>query len=74
MSTTISSETGRSPVCCHHWVIETPNGAVSAGFCKRCGATREFKNACDEAIWLNDGFSLGGSSSRTRRNQLAEVE
>lgn len=69
-----SPEPALSPVCRHHWVIETPNGAVSAGFCKRCGATREFKNACDDAMWLADGFNLGGSIGRMRRDRLAEVD
>lgn len=32
----------------HHWVIEEASGPVSAGRCKRCGASKEFKN------WLAD--------------------
>jgi len=31
--------------CCHYWVIETGNGATSAGICVFCGETREFKNS-----------------------------
>lgn len=30
--------------CAHHWIIETPNGPVSTGTCKKCGATKEFNN------------------------------
>jgi hypothetical protein len=28
----------------HHWVIGEPNGPFSAGFCKRCGVKRDFRN------------------------------
>ena len=31
--------------CVHHWEIEIPNGPVSEGVCKNCGATREFLNS-----------------------------
>jgi hypothetical protein len=30
--------------CCHHWVIEPPNGATSKAFCKKCPAERQFLN------------------------------
>lgn len=36
---------GRERACVHHWLIETPNGAMSRGCCKRCGASRAFGNA-----------------------------
>ena len=32
----------------HHWLIEEASGPVSQGYCKRCGATKSFKN------WLED--------------------
>ncbi len=32
----------------HHWLIEEAQGPLSVGRCKRCGATRSFKN------WLED--------------------
>lgn len=32
----------------HHWVIEEASGPLSNGRCKRCGATKAFKN------WLED--------------------
>lgn len=56
-----------SALCRHHWVIETPNGALSHGRCKRCGIAREFRNSSEEALWDNDSFSLNGSRSRGRR-------
>ena len=30
--------------CRHHWLIETPSGATSPGYCKRCGEERQFSN------------------------------
>ena len=30
--------------CVHHWVIEPPDGPISKGICKICGAIREFEN------------------------------
>ncbi len=31
-------------ICCHYWIIETPNGPSSRGYCKYCGAERDFRN------------------------------
>ena len=28
----------------HHWLIETPSGALSRGRCRECGAERDFAN------------------------------
>ncbi|HMS59659.1 MAG TPA: hypothetical protein PKA49_12495 [Tepidiformaceae bacterium] len=61
-----------SPVCRHHWVIETPNGSVSSGRCKRCGVAREFRNSNEDMMWDSDSFSLTGSRSRGRRSEGAQ--
>ena len=45
--------------CQHHWIIETPRGAMSVGRCKICSEQREFKNST-EYVWDND--SGGGGS------------
>lgn len=60
--------TGHSPVCRHHWIIDTPNGSVSGGRCKRCGITRQFRNSSEDLMWDSDSFSLSGSRFRGRRN------
>jgi hypothetical protein len=51
--------------CRHHWVIETPRGALSNGRCKRCGEEREFRNSANDYIWDDDssGSSYGRWSS-----------
>ena len=35
--------------CRHHWVIEVPNGPLSAGRCKICGSVRDFCNNPEDA-------------------------
>ena len=32
----------------HHWIIDTPAGALSDGVCKKCGAERAFRTSSDE--------------------------
>ena len=36
--------------CIHHWRIEIPDGPTSTGICRRCGATREFKNYLETSV------------------------
>ena len=43
--------------CQHHWVIETPRGALSQGRCKRCGEEREFRNSAHDYVWEGDSGS-----------------
>lgn len=33
--------------CVHYWIIDFPDGPVSAGKCNRCGAVRNFYNCLD---------------------------
>jgi hypothetical protein len=63
-----------SPVCRHHWVIATPNGSKSEGYCKLCGLEREFRNSSEEMQWDSDSFSLNGSRGRGKRvNRAASL-
>ena len=43
----------------HRWRIEEPNGQLSVGICKECGATKEFKN------WLQDGDFITNEEHRS---------
>ena len=54
-------------VCRHHWVIDTPNGALSGGRCKLCGADKAFRNSSEDLMWDSDSFSLNGSRYRGKR-------
>ena len=56
---TIEKNTGQEPetqeiTCQHHWVIDTPRGAMSQGRCKRCGEEREFRNSAHDYVWEGD--------------------
>ena len=46
-----------APTCQHHWLIETPRGAMSPGRCKRCGEQREFRNSASDHLWEDDSGS-----------------
>jgi len=63
----IRESSASSALCRHHWVIETPNGSLSRGRCKRCGHAREFRNSTEDLLWDSDSFSLNGSRGRGRR-------
>src|SRR5881397_2884086 len=43
--------------CQHHWLIETPRGALSVGRCKRCGEEREFRNSATDHLWEDESGS-----------------
>ncbi len=49
--------------CKHHWIIESPQGALSSGRCKRCGEVREFRNSAQDYIWDDDSSSGSGYNS-----------
>ena len=61
-------EEQEQPQCRHHWVIESPHGATSAGRCKICGQAREFRNSAADTLWegdpMNSAGKMGGGASR----------
>ncbi|MBI4498456.1 MAG: hypothetical protein HY689_11215 [Chloroflexi bacterium] len=48
---TVHSTAVPAATCVHHWVIESPGGAISRGVCKHCGVVREFRNSVVELVW-----------------------
>ena len=48
-----------TPTCRHHWLIESPRGALSMGRCKVCGEEREFRNSATDHVWEDDSSSSG---------------
>ena len=34
--------------CCHYWLIDSPDGAISKGVCKFCGEEKDFYNSIPE--------------------------
>jgi hypothetical protein len=45
---------GGNPDCVHHWIIDSPAGGVSAGYCKICSAHRVFANYVSDFIYEGD--------------------
>ena len=43
-----------APTCAHHWIIASPEGAMSLGRCKRCGLEKEFPNSAEDGLWQRD--------------------
>ena len=31
--------------CIHHWLVESPNGPISEGVCKKCNQIKQFSNS-----------------------------
>ena len=38
-------------ICQHHWLIQAADGPTSAGICRTCGETRDFRNYVETATW-----------------------
>lgn len=53
-------EAARADTCVHYWVIDPPDGPVSEGICKICGAEKEFKNYMFYSSWDSRIASLSG--------------
>lgn len=63
----VLEDIAQAGACQHHWVIDTPNGALSGGRCKLCGQAKAFRNSNEDMMWDSDSFSLNGSRHRGRR-------
>lgn len=72
MSTGTITKDRAGTACRHHWVIESPNGEMSAGVCKRCGATKAFRNSYEDWVWDAENFTLNGSRARRLRERSIE--
>jgi hypothetical protein len=61
-------EQEQAPVCRHHWLIESPQGATSIGRCKVCGEVKPFRNSATDTLWEGDPMSsinkMNGAASR----------
>ncbi len=65
-------ETLEQPVCQHHWLIESPQGTMSKGRCKRCGEEKEFRNSATDHLWEDESGS-GYNAWRGKRSTPAAV-
>ncbi len=55
---TLSKSNAKQHECTHHWMINSPEGHISYGRCRLCGAITEFSNALIDAF-----VRRGGSKS-----------
>lgn len=65
----------RANRCQHRWIIETPHGATSRGHCKRCGMTKRFPNASEDAIAKTAGmgrWAANRGAARPKEISLAK--
>lgn len=60
------------PTCRHHWVIASPQGAMSQGRCKVCGEEREFRNSANDYVW-EDSTSGGYNAWRGVQSRPGKV-
>lgn len=51
-----------------HWTIAPPNGPVSMGICKKCGAEKEFRNSFEYSSWYGAKSTGGRGRGRPRKN------
>lgn len=58
-----SEEGQEEPQCRHHWVIESPHGAISLGRCKICSEVKEFRNSTADTLWEGDPMASAGRMS-----------
>ena len=83
VSTAVSSIGQPDSECNHHWVIGYPDGPISSGRCKFCGAEKDFMNYFEGSAWGSDvsleqlsssaGYS-GGSNYASAAETVKEEE
>ena len=71
MNTKVSSIDESDSECSHHWIRGYPDGPISSGGCKACGAEQDFMNGFEGSAWGSDvsleqlsgsaGYSVGAN-------------
>ena len=51
---TTEKKKSKEKQCVHYWIIDFPDGPISAGKCKRCGLVKQFYNCLDNSELDND--------------------
>lgn len=71
MVTAVAQAPAAPPDCTHVWVIDSPNGSESIGYCGRCNSRREFYNSIPEDKRVNnsDLFTNRRGASRESWNE-----
>jgi len=50
--------------CVHYWIIESPNGPTSKGWCKYCGIKADFFNDLQESLSKFEISILGDNKGK----------
>ena len=53
--------------CAHVWLIDSPDGATSVGYCGRCNSRREFYNSIPEDKRINNSDIFTGRRGGSRQ-------
>lgn len=51
----------------HHYIIEQPNGPLSLGTCKHCGAQKMHRNSDGISVEFRDQMAGNGPAFATRK-------
>ena len=57
-----------SQECVHDWLIDSPDGASSVGYCPRCNSRREFYNSIPEDKRINNSDIFTGRRGAGRQS------
>lgn len=72
-ATTLAPSRPRKASCIHHWLIDSPNGRESRGFCKHCGKTKEFVNSTESVMWEQTNTIRNDLRGGSRFSKVSEV-
>ncbi len=53
--------------CVHYWILSRPNGPISLGICKNCGAEYDFPNSESQDGWKKQANNKA-TYNRTKRS------
>ena len=66
MVTAVAGSLVVAPECVHIWLIDSPDGASSVGYCGRCNTRREFYNSIPEDKRINNSDIFTGRRGGSR--------
>lgn len=57
--------------CAHHYILEQPNGPLSLGTCKHCGAQKMHRNSDGDVVAFGNQTAGSGTAYATRAAERA---
>jgi hypothetical protein len=65
---------GEPPSCRHRWRIAVPNGPISPGVCRLCGAERDFPTTTEGSAWDTTSADYAGRPHRGRFGRPPQLD